>query len=127
MGIDSINKLKLNETVNKKNMDTTNDQTLNEKYQRIQLPTAYPFSEMRSALDVAFPDGIEGLDFPYTMFAPTDLAFEKVENDTIADLMEDRKALAEVLLRHIVSAGTFQIPVGFSRLMTVGGEILVFN
>jgi uncharacterized surface protein with fasciclin (FAS1) repeats len=39
---------------------------------------------------------------PITVFAPTDSAFEKLGNDTIAALLEDKEKLASILTYHVV-------------------------
>ncbi len=39
---------------------------------------------------------------PITVFAPTDTAFEKLGNDTIAALLEDKEKLASILTYHVV-------------------------
>ena len=40
---------------------------------------------------------------PFTVFAPTDAAFEKVPKEKLEELLKDKKALAGVLTYHVVS------------------------
>ena len=68
--------------------------------------------------------GIEDLEFPFTMFAPTNLAFEKLGKETLTELFADSDALADVLRRNIVSGRDFLVPAGHSRLKSIGGEVL---
>ena len=41
---------------------------------------------------------------PFTVFAPTNLAFDKIPKEALASLLEDKDALTSVLLRHVVPA-----------------------
>ena len=41
---------------------------------------------------------------PFTVFAPTNLAFDKIPKEALAGLLEDKDALTSVLLRHVVPA-----------------------
>ncbi len=40
---------------------------------------------------------------PFTVFAPTDKAFDKVGKEKIEDLLKDKKALAGILTYHVIS------------------------
>ncbi len=40
---------------------------------------------------------------PFTVFAPTDEAFEKLGADTIKSLLEDKEKLTDILIYHVVS------------------------
>jgi uncharacterized surface protein with fasciclin (FAS1) repeats len=43
-------------------------------------------------------------DGPYTVFAPTDRAFDKVPDDVLEELASDKDALREVLLYHVLGS-----------------------
>merc|ERR1711935_731835 len=62
---------------------------------------------------------------PFTVFAPTNSAFEKVPADALSGLLADKEALTAVLLRHVVPGAALQgknIPPGATKLETAGGE-----
>merc|ERR1712117_652810 len=62
---------------------------------------------------------------PYTVFAPTNTAFDKIPAETLNGLLEDKEALKAVLLRHVVPGSTLlgkNIPPGSTTLKTAGGE-----
>ncbi len=40
---------------------------------------------------------------PFTVFAPTDAAFDKVGKEKIEELLKDKKALAEILTYHVIA------------------------
>jgi len=40
---------------------------------------------------------------PFTVFAPTDAAFEKVGKEKIEELLKDKKALAAILTYHVIA------------------------
>ena len=46
-------------------------------------------------------DTLKG-DGPFTVFAPTDAAFAKLPKGTLAKLLKDKKALANILTYHVV-------------------------
>merc|ERR1712045_401353 len=62
---------------------------------------------------------------PFTVFAPTNTAFEKVPEEALNGLLADKEALKKVLLRHVVPGSTLQgknIPPGSTTLKTASGE-----
>merc|ERR1712107_974943 len=62
---------------------------------------------------------------PFTVFAPTNSAFEKVPADALNALLGDKDALTAVLLRHVVSGSALaakDIPRGSTAVATAGGE-----
>ena len=76
-------------------------------------------------------------DGPFTVFAPTDEAFEALPDGTLDALLEDKAALTDVLLYHVVpgkvmaadvvtldEAGTVQ---GENVAITVDGEDVMVN
>merc|ERR1712086_298823 len=60
------------------------------------------FSTLLAAVKAA--DLVETLsgEGPFTVFAPTNSAFEKVPADALSGLLADKEALTAVLLRHVV-------------------------
>jgi uncharacterized surface protein with fasciclin (FAS1) repeats len=65
---------------------------------------------------------------PYTFFAPSDLAFEKLEKGLIEDLMEpqNRPKLADLMNNHIVSGRIpFKDLKDGDKLKTLNGKELV--
>ena len=85
------------------------------------LATDERFSTLLTALGIAFPDST-GLDPPFTVFAPTNAAFSKLDPEVLAGLLEDIPALTTVLLRHVVAEQAVRIPAGDSTLESVGGD-----
>merc|ERR1711936_260925 len=61
---------------------------------------------------------------PFTVFAPTNAAFEKVPKDALSGLLENKDELTKVLLRHVVPTAIQgkNIPPGTTELDTAGGE-----
>merc|ERR1712203_908362 len=61
---------------------------------------------------------------PFTVFAPTNLAFQKIPEADLQRLLGDKASLSKILLRHVVP-GTMQgknIPPGVTSLKTAAGE-----
>ena len=85
------------------------------------LATDERFSTLLAALGVAFPNGT-GLEAPFTVFAPTNSAFEKIDPGTLSGLLADTDALTAVLLRHVVAGQAVRVPAGDSSLESVGGD-----
>lgn len=62
---------------------------------------------------------------PYTVFAPTNTAFDKVPVDQLNNLLADKEELKKVLLRHVVPTTRMQgknFPPGTTNLQTAAGE-----
>lgn len=61
----------------------------------------------------------------YTVFAPTNAAFDKVPTDKLNALLADKEALRKVLLRHMIPnqnlAGK-EVPNGVTKLTSASGE-----
>ncbi len=82
-------------------------------------PTEEPTPEPQSIVDIAVADGrfetlvaaLQAADLaetlaeegPFTVFAPTDDAFDKLPEGTVEGLLEDIPALTDILLYHVVS------------------------
>jgi len=65
--------------------------------------SAGDFTTLVTALTEAdLVNALEG-DGPFTVFAPTDEAFKKLPNGVLKNLLEDKEALKNVLLYHVVS------------------------
>merc|ERR1711936_57718 len=82
------------------------------------------FSTLLAAVKAA--DLVETLsgEGPFTVFAPTNAAFEKVPKEALAGLLENKEELTKVLLRHVVPSAIQgkNIPPGTTNLATAGGE-----
>lgn len=59
---------------------------------------------------------------PYTVFAPTDSAFNKLPPDTLQTLMKDKEKLAELVSYHIVPGKITVADVKPGKVKTVQGE-----
>merc|ERR1712112_440145 len=62
---------------------------------------------------------------PFTVFAPTNLAFKKIPDADLQRLLGDKAALSKILLRHVVPGTKMQgknIPPGVTNLKTAAGE-----
>ena len=99
----------------------------------VQLPTTGEvlatdkrFSTLLTALGTAFPDAAP-LPAPFTVFAPTNSAFAKIEPEALTELLADTDALIAVLLRHVVVGQAVRIPAGDSSLESVGGDRIDIN
>ena len=82
-------------------------------------PTEEPTPEPQTIVDIAVADGrfetlvaaLQAADLaetlsgegPFTVFAPTDEAFDKLPEGTVESLLEDIPALTDILLYHVVS------------------------
>jgi uncharacterized surface protein with fasciclin (FAS1) repeats len=78
------------------------------------LVTALTEADLVSALEA------EG---PYTVFAPTDEAFKKLPKDVLNNLLNDKEALKNVLLYHVVSGDiTSKQIVKLNEAMTLNGS-----
>ena len=60
-------------------------------------------------------------DGPFTIFAPTDAAFEKIPSDALNAVLADNDLLTSTLLRHVVPKAKFAKGVVWELLPTAGG------
>jgi uncharacterized surface protein with fasciclin (FAS1) repeats len=61
------------------------------------------FNLLNEALKTAQIDEIFTIDGPYTLFAPTNQAFEKLPDDAYHRLLDNKMQLTEVLMYHIIA------------------------
>ena len=47
-------------------------------------------------------------DGPFTVFAPTNAAFERVQSSTLIPLLRNKEAMVSLLLRHVLPETLFQ-------------------
>jgi len=86
----------------------------------IKLPIAMPTAEPTTIVDVAVANGsfttlvaalqatgldevLDDADRDFTVFAPTDAAFELLGTDTINALLADTDTLSDILLYHVIA------------------------
>ena len=83
------------------------------------------FGTLVQALQAAdLVDALSG-DGPLTVFAPTDDAFEQLDDDVLNTLMGDKDKLIKVLTYHIAQDRYTKADLeGLSRLTTLGGSDL---
>lgn len=84
------------------------------------------FSTLYLALKAAdLVTTLEKTSRDYTVFAPTNAAFDKVPTDKLNALLADKEALRKVLLRHVIPnqnlAGK-EVPDGVTKLTSASGE-----
>ncbi len=88
------------------------------------------FTTLVAALQAADLDGVLQGDGPFTVFAPSDAAFEKLPEGTVATLLkpENKDQLAAILKLHVVSGkvSSKQV-VTIDEAKSVGGEALKIN
>lgn len=61
------------------------------------------FTTLAAAVDAAGLSEVLSGDGPFTVFAPTDEAFDKLPEGALESLLADKEALKNVLLYHVVS------------------------
>ena len=69
------------------------------------------FTTLVTALQAAELDSVLAGEGPFTVFAPTDDAFSKLPEGTIASLLETIPALKNILLYHVVSGNVLAADV----------------
>ena len=84
------------------------------------------FITLVRALDIS--DGLSEVlggddddDQAYTIFAPTDEAFDKIPREALNELLDDRDALTDVLLRHVVKGTKLSGALSFVDLKSLAG------
>jgi uncharacterized surface protein with fasciclin (FAS1) repeats len=61
------------------------------------------FTTLSAAIEAADLDEVLTDEGPFTVFAPTDEAFAKLPEGTVEALLDDKEALQNILLYHVVS------------------------
>ncbi|HOB18001.1 MAG TPA: fasciclin domain-containing protein [Candidatus Methanoculleus thermohydrogenotrophicum] len=84
------------------------------------------FSTFVQALGASRLEGLLAGQGPYTVFAPTDEAFDRLQPGTLDELMMDPKGnLAEILLYHVVPPGEDPVSGGGTIVTVQGSPIIV--
>ena len=80
------------------------------------------FTTLAAALEAADLIGVLQGDGPFTVFAPTDAAFDKLPEGTVEALLADKDALTRILTFHVVAgAVTSDAVVNLTSAATVAG------
>jgi hypothetical protein len=83
------------------------------------------FSTLLTAVRAASLDGLLEGDGPYTLFAPTDAAFEKLPEGALQELLADKEKLTALLKYHVVLGRVSAADVLSSKsLETASGQDL---
>jgi uncharacterized surface protein with fasciclin (FAS1) repeats len=90
------------------------------------------FSTLVAALTAAnLVDTLSDEEATFTVFAPTDEAFAKIDADALAALLADTDALSNVLLTHVVGEASLSSVDAYSQngksLSTVSGEMVAVS
>ena len=81
-------------------------------------------STLVGALDIADLVETLGGEGPFTVFAPTNSAFSKLNNDTLYALLDDTSALASVLLYHVISGSVKREDLEEGSVTTLNGAAI---
>lgn len=85
------------------------------------------FKTLATALSTAgLSDTLNG-DGPYTLFAPTNAAFDALGAETISDLLANPKSLAAILTYHVIAGEVYSDDLISGAVETVNGADLVVN
>merc|ERR1712223_2346942 len=87
-----------------------------------QLISTHPkLTTLNAAVKAAGLEATLASPGPFTVFAPTNLAFEKIPSADLQRLLGDKAALSKILLRHVVPGTRMQgknLPPGITNLKT---------
>ncbi|HYD96068.1 MAG TPA: fasciclin domain-containing protein [Noviherbaspirillum sp.] len=64
---------------------------------------------------------------PYTVFAPSDYAFNQLPPGTVDSLMKDKARLAEILSHHVIPGKVMVADVKPGKVKTIQGDELVLK
>lgn len=85
--------------------------------------SAGSFNTLLAAIDAAGLEDVLSGEGPYTVFAPTDAAFDKLAEGTVESLLEDPETLAGILTYHVVAGEvTSDVVVTLDQATTVQGQ-----
>jgi transforming growth factor-beta-induced protein len=93
------------------------------------------FETLVAALELTKLDATVSGDGPFTVFAPTDGAFDALPDDVLEDLFANPDELANILLYHVVPGALFaedvvaadELTTALGPSITVQGEALTLN
>merc|ERR1712059_36726 len=80
------------------------------------------FSTLQAAITAAEATELLAGEGPFTLFAPTNEAFDKVPSATLTGLLGDKEALTKVLMRHLVPGTVFRKGIYWNTHKTAGEE-----
>merc|ERR1711962_488614 len=80
------------------------------------------FSTLNKFRSMANLSSVLSQSRPYTVFAPTNDAFDKVPATTLASLLSDKGTLTKVLLRHVVPGTVYSKGIYWDTYNTAGEE-----
>src|SRR5690606_33887665 len=94
--------------------------------------TAIAAGNFTTLVDAVVQAGLDGVladeNETFTVFAPTDVAFAKIDPDTLNALIADVPALTAVLLQHVVSDAAVDSVTAYTlngtSVETAGGEMV---
>lgn len=103
------------------------DGVLLENLDIIDVATVQGFSTLVTAVEVAGLESTLRSAGPFTVFAPTNEAFDALPAGTLDDLLADPPALANVLTYHVVGAEAFSSDLSDGQVLTTvqGGTVEV--
>lgn len=90
--------------------------TISDTFQ-FRKPNRLSFKTLHDALAATGLDATLNGDGPFTVFAPTDAAFEKLPAGTLDGLLKDKEALTAILTYHVL-AGKVSIACHCLHLIT---------
>jgi uncharacterized surface protein with fasciclin (FAS1) repeats len=100
-------------------------QTSGQKTMLENLAGMKEFSTLASAAKAAGLDNVLGGTTAYTLFAPSNAAFDKFPKDAVSALVNDKARLADLLRFHVVPGKvTYSDLAGMSEIKTVDGRTL---
>ncbi len=86
------------------------------------------FTSLVAALQTTgLNETLADMEREFTVFAPTDAAFEKLGQDTIAALFADADALSNILLYHVIADATIQSDAAISVANSDTPEVTMAN
>lgn len=85
------------------------------------------FSILVAAVTAAGLADVLAGDGPFTVFAPTNAAFEALPEGTVEALLNDPAALTNILLYHVVSGRVYSSDLSNGPVTTFGGKTFLVN
>jgi transforming growth factor-beta-induced protein len=82
------------------------------------------FATLVAGLKIAELVGTLNGKGPFTVFAPTDDAFDKLPREALNNLLDNKEALTKVLLKHVVVGTKLSRDLSFGELESVAGAKL---